>query len=235
MRFWRRRYKYRTQLWHRLLRDSVVPLNCAIDRYGSATGGWHIPGDLIRSDWLVYDFGVGDDISFDIALIERHGCAIHAFDPTPESIAYMADKSLPGFQFHPVGVWNDDTTIKFWKPSSTQLISYSADNLRRSSEYVEGQVRTIKTIANKLGHDHIDFIKMDVKGAEQRVIPNMLADGFRPTLLCLEYDRPFEVVSLLSIKWFIAGLRLHRFIQRSGYQLISKNGWNATYLFNANP
>lgn len=229
MHLWRRRYKYRVQLWHRLLKDDVVPQESPIIRYGSAMGGWHLPSELIQSDWLVYDFGVGDDISFDIALVERHGCAIHAFDPTPESIAFMEDKSLPGFQFHPVGVWDDDTIIKFWKPSSDDSISHSADNLRRSSEYVEVEMRTIKTLAAELGHEHIDFIKMDVKGAEQRVIPNLIHDGFRPTLLCLEYDWPYEVYSLLSIKWFLAGLRLHRIIQNAGYDLISKDGRNATY------
>lgn len=136
MQLWHRRYKYRVQLWHRLLKDAVVPQDHPIIRYGSETGGWHVPGDLIQSDWLVYDFGVGDDISFDIALVEHHGCTIHAFDPTPESIAFMEDKSLPGFQFHPVGVWDDDTIIKFWKPSTDDSISHSADNLRRSSECV---------------------------------------------------------------------------------------------------
>lgn len=230
MQLWHRRYKYRTMLWHRLLRDDVVPVDYTIIRYGSETGGWHIPSELIDANWLVYDFGVGDDISFDIALVERHGCAIHAFDPTPESVAYMQGKRLPGFQFHPFGVWDEDTTIKFWKPSSDQLISYSAHNLRQSSDYVEGRVKTIKSIAAELRHDHIDFIKMDIKGAEQRVIPNMIADGFRPTMLCLEFDRPYEVLTRLSFQWFRAGLRLHRTIEKAGYQLISKDGWNATYL-----
>ena len=230
MEIWRRRYKYQSKLWHRLLRDDLTPVDHMIVRYGSSTGGWHIPFELIERDWLVYDFGVGDDISFDIALVERHGCTIHAFDPTPESVAYMKDKRLRGFQFHPVGVWDDDTTIKFWKPSSDRLISYSALNLRQTSEYVVCKVKTIKSFAAELGHEHIDFIKMDIKGAEQRVIPNMIADGFRPQLLCLEYDRPRIVMSLRTLKWMHIGLRLHRSIQQAGYQLISKNGWNATYL-----
>ncbi len=227
---WSKLYKYRTMLWHRLLRDDVLPVDYTIVRYGSATGGWHIPSELIAPDWLVYDFGVGDDISFDIALVEGHGCTIHAFDPTPESVEFMKDKSLPGFQFHPVGVWDDDTTIKFWLPSNDQSISYSADNLRKSSAFVECRVKTIRTLAAELGHEQIDFIKMDVKGAEQRVIPNMFADGFRPTLLCLEYDMPYKVLTRLSLKWFLAGLRLNSAIQKAGYQLISKNGRNATYL-----
>lgn len=219
-------------LWHWLLRNDVAPADFTIVRYGNDYGGWNLPSELIKPDWLIYDFGVGEDISFDIALLEKHRCTVHAFDPTPESVAYMEDKSLPGFQFHPVGVWDDDTIIKFWKPSSDQLVSYSADNLRQTSDYVECKVMTNGTLAAELGHEHVDFIKMDVKGAEQRVIPNMIAEGFRPTLLCLEYDRPYEVFSRLSYRWFLARLRLNRAIRDVGYQLISKNGWNATYLLN---
>ena len=235
MRFWRRRYKHRQKLWHRLLRDDLIAYPNEISRYGSEDGGWHIPADLIGADWLVYDFGVGDDISFDIALAERHGCAIHAFDPTPESIAYMADKSLPGFRFHPVGVWDENTTIKFWRPRHSDYVSFSALNLHGTSEYVEGAVKTIKTIAAELGHERVNLIKLDVEGAEQRVIPNMLADGIRPTLLCVEFDQSYEVVSLLSLRTMMRSLRLHRRLLRAGYRLVSKNGWNATYLFNANP
>ena len=94
---WSKLYKYRTMLWHRLLRDDVVAVDYTIVRYGSATGGWHIPSELITRDWLVYDFGVGDDMSFDIALVGRHGCTIYAFDPSPESVAFMEDLSLSGF------------------------------------------------------------------------------------------------------------------------------------------
>ena len=76
-------------LWQRLVRGDMVPqAPGSITRYGSDSGGWLLPSAMIGPDWLVYDFGVGDDISFDIALVEGHGCTIHAFDPTPESVAY---------------------------------------------------------------------------------------------------------------------------------------------------
>lgn len=55
-----------------LLRNDVVPVDYSIVRYGSENGGWNLPSELITSDWLVYDFGRGEDISFDIALVENH-------------------------------------------------------------------------------------------------------------------------------------------------------------------
>lgn len=227
---WPRRYKHRQMLWHWLLRDDVVAVDYTIVRYGSDYGGWNLPSALIKSDWLVYDFGLGEDISFDIALLERHGCAIHAFDPTPKAIAFVENENLPGFHFHPVGVWDEDTTIKFWKPRSANDDSHSAVNLHRTSEYFEGEVKTIRSLASDLGHERIDLIKLDIEGAEQHVIPNLIADGIRPTLLCVEYDQAYEVVSLFSLRTMMISLRLHREVLKAGYRLINKAGWNTTYL-----
>lgn len=231
--YWLRRYKSRHKLWHWLLRHQVVAIDHPISLYSGEGGGWHLPGGLIQSDWLVYDFGVGEDISLDIALIDRHGCAIHAFDPTPKAIAYMKTRALPGFHFHPVGVWNENAIIKFWAPRHAHYESYSALNLHGTTEYVKCQVKTLKTLAAELGHDHINMIKMDIEGAEQRVIPDLVAEGFRPELLCIEFDQADDVFSLLSIRIFLNALRLHRTILNSGYRLIHKIGANVIYLHNS--
>ena len=227
---WKKRFLHRQMLWQRLVRGDMKWPPSEIERYGSMSGGWLLPSDLISPNWLVYDFGIGDDISFDIALVERHGCAIHAFDPTPEAVAFMANKSLPGFHFHPVGVWNEDTTIKFWAPRYADYVSYSALNLRQTSDYVECAVKTIRSLAVELGHAHIDLIKMDIEGAEQFVIPSLIADGIRPTVLCVEYDQPYEIFSRFSIRCFRSALRLHRELRIAGYLPICEHGFNMTYL-----
>lgn len=231
---WRKRYKYRQMLWHWLLRNDIVPSDNTFVRYGNDYGGWNLPSELITPEWLVYDFGVGEDISFDIALLERRRCTIHAFDPTPKAIAFVENVSLPGFHFHPLGVWNEDTVIKFWKPRGAEYDSYSALNLHSTAEYIEGEVKTIRSLARDLGHERIDLIKMDIEGAEQRVIPNLIAEGIRPTILCVEYDQAYEVVSLLSLRTLMTSLRLHRQVLSAGYRLINKSGWNATYLLSSN-
>lgn len=229
-RMWKRRYKHRHKLWHWLLRNDVVPVEYSIILYGSEGGGWYLPSELISSDWLVYDFGVGEDISLDIALLERHGCTIHAFDPTPKAIAFMGNRLLPGFHFHPVGVWNANTILGFWEPRHADRASYSALNLHGTAAFVECEVKTIRTLAAELGHEQIDMIKMDIEGAEQRVIPDMLAEGIRPRLLCVEFDQADDVVSLLSLKTFLTSLRLHRALLKVGYQLIFKTGSNVIYV-----
>src|SRR5215217_3108537 len=45
-------------------------------RLGSRYGGWTIPTSLLSSDSICYSAGVGEDVTFDLALIERLGCDV---------------------------------------------------------------------------------------------------------------------------------------------------------------
>ena len=62
----------------------------------------------------VLSFGVGEEISFDLALIENFGLTVYAFDPTPPSIAWVRKEKLPpNFRFFDFGIANHDGTAKF--------------------------------------------------------------------------------------------------------------------------
>ena len=63
--------------------------------YGTDYGGWAIEPSIIDKNDIVYSFGVGTDISFDIELIQKHNVLVNAFDPTPRSIAWIKNQKLP--------------------------------------------------------------------------------------------------------------------------------------------
>ena len=228
------RYTRRNVWWHRLMSRHLASADYRIERYGSVYGGWHVPVELIRADWIIYTFGLGEDASFDLALIDKHGCRVQAFDPTPKAIAYAATIQSPNFIFRPMGAWHCDASIKFHLPARPEYASYSALNIYDSDDYVDAEVRSIRSLAEELGHSKIDLLKLDIEGAEQLVIPNMLADGIKPTVFCVEYDQPYQPLSLMSWRCFRASLRLNGDLLRAGYQLVSKSGWNATYLYPPN-
>ena len=76
-----------------------------LEKLGSDYRGWVVPTDIIHPGMVCYRGGVGEDISFDLALINRFGCTVHVFDPTPRSIAYV-DRFAPkeNFYFYPFGL-----------------------------------------------------------------------------------------------------------------------------------
>ena len=62
---------------------------------GTEYGAHTVCRDGLSANSVVYSFGVGEDASFDLELIGRFGCTIHAFDPTPRSIAWVAGQCRP--------------------------------------------------------------------------------------------------------------------------------------------
>ena len=69
-----------------------------------------VPISLLRKSSICYCAGVGEDITFDISLIESVGCEVFAFDPTPRAAEHvgLAAAGVEQFHFYPVGLWSSD-------------------------------------------------------------------------------------------------------------------------------
>ena len=75
-----------------------VQHQCRREFLGSDYGGWCICPENLTADSVVYSFGVGEDISFDLALIERFGLRVMLLIPTPERSPGLP-QSLPDIFF----------------------------------------------------------------------------------------------------------------------------------------
>jgi len=79
------------------------------------SGGWRFTTQDLDQNSIVYSLGVGDDITFDLSIIERFGAEVYAFDPTPASIEMLSTANLPNrFHFHPRAITAKDGTLKFY-------------------------------------------------------------------------------------------------------------------------
>lgn len=218
--------------WTKLMKRYLVPTSYTLETLGVGYGGWVVPTDMIQSDWVIYSFGIGEDITFDRDLMERFNCTVHGFDPTPRAIAYVEQQQadIPNFKFYPYGVWSEDAEIKFYNPRKAHFSSYSILNLRHQDDYITAPVKTIQSLMDELGHTHVDLIKMDVEGAEQMVIPNLIADKIQTQVLCIEYDQPVETFSRLAWRCFTQSMILTVQLKQAGYHLVHVSGLTATYL-----
>ena len=86
-----------------------------------------------------------------------------------------------GISFEPIGLWDSPRTCSLL-PADPSHASFSALNLQSTSEPVLLPVEDLVSIAARLGHDHIDMLKLDIEGAENYVIPKMLSDGMLPSI-----------------------------------------------------
>ena len=194
-----------------------------IQRIGTDYGGWAVPVEMIDREWVCYCGGVGEDISFDLGLIELLGCSVWAYDPTPRAIAHVEKTAShePRFHFTPVGFWSHAVTLKFYAPKNPAHVSHSVLNLQSTDSYFEAACISVAEAMRMNSHLQIDLLKLDIEGAEHTVLPAMLSSDIRPKVVCFEIDQPAPLLSTL---------RTMVKVLTSGYVLVHAYGWNFTLI-----
>lgn len=196
---------------------------CSVTRLGGKHG-WPVCRDFVNADSVVYSFGVGDNVAWDLAMIEQCGVQVQAFDPTPESIAWVARQSFPEqFRFHDYGIAAFDGELNFYPPKAAGRMHFSQDRQRFNAPgqaTFAGRVYRLSTIARQLGHSRIDVLKLDVEGTEFDCIPDLLASGLEIGQLLVEVHYVFPSRS------FREGVALLKRIETAGFECfdISERG-----------
>jgi FkbM family methyltransferase len=164
-------------------------------------GGWMVQRGTLTADSIVYSFGVGQDVSFDLSLIARYGLQVFAFDPTPRSVAWVQTQKLPErFHFFSHGIAAEDGTARFYPPDKSTHVSYSmVQKGPPAGEVVEAPVFRLETITRTLGHKRLDLVKLDVEGTEYAVIDDLLhTPGIEIGQLLIEFHHRFKHLNVAA-------------------------------------
>jgi FkbM family methyltransferase len=185
---------------------------------GSPYGGYPVPTSMLDAQSVCYLAGTGEDISFDLALIERFGCDVYAFDPVTAAAEYVSRAAAdePRHHFMPVGLWSSDTTLTFHAPAKEGFVSHSATNLQDTAAAFEAHVRSIASLMKELGHDRVDLLKISAEGAEFEILDHVLDAPIEVQVLCVEFAQPQRVGPVLEYC---------RRLQAAGYQLVGAGQW----------
>ena len=189
-----------------------------------AYGGYRLPISMLNADSVVYSVGVGEDIRFDLDLIARVGCTVHAMDPVPRAAAYAREAAAhePRFVFHQLAAWSRDETLTFHAPRQEGFVSHSAVNLFGTEEAFQAEGRSLGSLMRSWGHDHIDLLKISAEGAEFEILDALLREGPVVAILCVEFTVPPVA----------RGRRMLDRLSAAGYQLVSfrlvPSGWTFT-------
>ena len=195
-------------------------------RIGTDYGGWAVPNDLIRDSWTVYSAGIGNDASFDLGFIERYGCTIHAFDPTPSSIEYVRTLAVDPnrFRFHPWALWSQDGELALYAPDYGDS-NFSSINLHGTATWFDAPCRSLQSVQHEFGHENIDLLKLDIEGAEYEVLSAVLGGQVEPKVLCVEFHKP---------SWRIRQMvQMVRQLRRRGYHAVWVDGYDVTFVYTA--
>lgn len=171
-------------------RDITIPHTW----YGNDYGGFYIYEEMLNKDSIVYSFGIGEDISFDEAVIKKFGCSVFAFDPTPKSIRWVKNRENPKeFIFHSYGIDEQSGIVEFLLPKNDDYVSGSVVNQINVDEKKKVQVpmKCLSDIVKELNHKRIDIVKIDIEGSEYSVIDSILSAPVEIDQILIEIHERF--------------------------------------------
>lgn len=213
---------------HELLRfagrDSITGLTVrgmpGLRKLGSDYGGWIVPVDRLGPGAVCYCAGAGEDISFDLALARDLGCDVITIDPTPRAVQFVrrAAEGVPGLRFVDCGLWDRDETLRFFAPGNPDHVSHSVLNLHGTTEFFEARCRPLADLMREFGHDRVDVLKLDIEGAEYRVLDSVLAAGIDVGVICVEFDEAHHPLDAAAPERIGAAMAR---LQDAGYVLVA--------------
>jgi FkbM family methyltransferase len=193
---------------------------------GTGHARWAVSPPLLGPGSVVYSFGVGRDVSFERALIRRFEGDGQPFDPTPLALEWLRAQSLPpSFVLHEVGIADYDGRARFAPPVQADWDSFSMVRQSGVGTAVEAPVARLATLVARVGGPPPDLIKLDIEGAEYAVLPDLLAAGFRPRQLLVEFHH----------RWAETGPRATReairLLNVAGYRVAAVSDKGREYTF----
>lgn len=182
-----------------------------------------IPTELIRPEWICYCAGVGEDIRLEQAISGKHRANVWSFDPTPRSIAFMqrTPHDSSKLRFMPVGLWKEDTTLRFHAPAVEAHVSHSVMGTQGGDRYFDATCRSVPSLMKELGHERIDLLKMNIEGAEDVVLESVLAAGIRPTVITMTIEGERSLPRALAWTKRLRG---------DGWRLLGRLAWWFTFV-----
>ena len=177
------------------------------------TSEWTYIGDDLDASSVVYSLGVGDTIDFDLDLIQRFGVTVYAFDPTPYAKDWVAAQELPDeFIFMPWAASGEDGSLRLYRRVSKRgkkaKVMWTAEGKAGdSNDFIDSPAYTVKSIMEKLQHERVDLLKMDVEGAEYDILDGLQHAPHLPRQLLVEFHHRFPGIGKERTADAIKGLR----------------------------
>jgi len=207
-----------------------VERHIATEFHGSSYGGWAIAKSSLTENSIVYSIGIGQDATFDQSLMDRYKLKIHAYDPTPKSIAWIrSNLHNPGFVFHPIAISERNGFLSFFEPdpNSADQVSASVHQSPRARKTYEVPSQTFDVMLKSNGHSYCDVLKMDIEGAEYPVLEQLCKNGLigKVKQLLVEFHHFFPGIGIDKTNAIVKELR------RNDFRIAWISRTNHEYLF----
>jgi FkbM family methyltransferase len=193
---------------------------------GQGAHVWAVWPENLGPESVLYSFGVGRDLSFELEMIGRYGLTVHAFDPTPLALEWAKSQQLPDrFHLHELGLAPFDGNAMFQPPTKRKFESFSMIRSTGLGPVIEAPVRRLQTLVDMLGHRRVDVIKMDIEGAEYQVLDDLLRSPTPIGQILVEFHHRWKEVGAVRTRQALDSL------ESSGYVVAAVSSAGTEYTF----
>ncbi|MEO6037184.1 MAG: FkbM family methyltransferase [Saprospiraceae bacterium] len=225
-------YKYQLRLFRFLFPIRIgepYRVHLPFEKIGSDYGFVAVPKDFLRADSIVYSVGAGEDVHSDVEMVRRFGCVVHILDPTPKAIQHFqhlqasaqngdamhsetgqdyraSPQIMEKLAYHAYAVWDKDEILQFFEPVNPDHVSHSITNIQSSGSFIKVQARTLDSLMTEWGHAKVDYLKLDIEGAEYRVVDYLAQHRIPVDVLYLEYHYSRNMAPLTNIRMIKSSL-----------------------------
>lgn len=141
----------------------------------------YLMDEMLKPDWVCVD--VGANIGFMTRVMARKAGFVHAFEPEPKNFLLLSRNTakIPNVKLYHMALSDANTSTMFYNSDDDNGGRHSlSEKNARGWGYHVAACRLDYVINNK-----VDFIKMDVEGAEMKVLRGAagLIEKYHPALL----------------------------------------------------
>lgn len=235
-----------------------MAVNIQGQKYGTNYGGWWLPNSFcLGPNSIVISAGVGEDISFDLAIQSQFGCSIQLLDPTERAAKhfeevqnYYKSKSMAVFtgsiqkdyesliaplspnleQIHMncVGLAYQSGTLKFYKQTNPNYVSQTIVPKMYGESYTLAPVKRLR-----------NFLEEKLIAPDSIDILKLDIEGAEIEVLeSILEDAIYPKVLCVEFDYYLKGVdttgktrSLVRRLIGIGYTIAHANNWNVVFIF----
>ena len=187
------------------------------------------PYGLPRDGDVVLDVGANVGL-FTRAALDAGAALVVAIEPVPANVEslrrnFAREISEGRVVVQPEGAWDRADTLEMYVYDESQLDSFamgSRPEAARPPERLSLPVATIDSMVERLGLDRVDFVKMDIEGAEARALTGASSTlrNFEPRLAIATENLPGDPVAIPLLVARLAPF----YLARPGACILLENG-----------
>ena len=116
-------------------------------------------------------------------------------------------------------------SVNFYLPKNQNHVSHSISNFQnnfsKNTDYIKVQSITLDEVMKEVAFKKIDLLKLDIEGAENHVIPDMLDKKIFPAQILVEFDE----LRTKKVKPLVYALAIFIRLIFNNYELVKTNNF----------